>query len=92
MFGRPRHTQILLVFATFKVEVVHAAVSICVVSIETDALQGGSNKPEVTLICYFHSEQIGVAGIAGLGKYVVFVIVVCVVGDALVYDEVIDFL
>ena len=48
--------------------------SVGVRTVETDAFQCGSDESEVTLIGQFYSQQIGVAGVFGLGELLVFVV------------------
>ena len=48
-------------------------------TIETDTFQCGSNEAEVALIGQFYAQQVGVAGVFGLGELLVFVVLIGVV-------------
>ncbi len=61
-------------------------------TIETDTFQCGSNEAEVALIGQFYAQQVGVAGVFGLGELLVFVVLIGVVTDDLIDDKVIDLL
>ena len=66
--------------------------SVGVRTVETDAFQCGSDEAEVTLIGQFYSQQIGVAGVFGLGELLVFVVLLGVVTENLIDDKGIDLL
>lgn len=91
MLGRAGHAEIFI-FTALEVEVLHFAISVGIIAVEADALQCGGNEAEVTLVGQFHAQYVGIASIAGLGQDIVSMVVVGVVGDALVNDEIIDFL
>ena len=65
-------------------------VGVC--TVETDTFQCGSNEAEVALIGQFYAQQVGVAGVFGLGELLVFVVLIGVVTDDLIDDKVIDLL
>ena len=71
MLRRTRQAQILFIFASFEVEVLHTGVSEGVSAIKTDTFQGRSDKSEITLVREFHTYQIGITRILGLDKAVV---------------------
>ncbi len=52
----------------------------------------GSDEAEVALIGQFYAQQVGVAGVFGLGELLVFVVLIGVVTDDLIDDKVIDLL
>lgn len=88
--GDPGRDRSFLVLTTFEVEVVHLGVGVGVRTIETDTFQCGSNEAEVALIGQFYAQQVGVAGVFGLGELLVFVVLIGVVTDDLINDKVID--
>ena len=90
MLRRSREAQTAFILASFEVEVIYPGIRIGVCSVETDAFQCGSDESEVTLIGQFYSQQIGVAGVFGLGELLVFVVLIGVVTDDLIDDKVID--
>lgn len=61
-------------------------------TIETDTFQCGGDEAEVALIGQFYAQQVGVAGVFGLGELLVFVVLIGVVTDNLIDDKVIDLL
>lgn len=52
-----------------EVEVVHLGVGVGVRTIETDTFQCGGDEAEVALIGQFYAQQVGVAGVFGLGDF-----------------------
>lgn len=88
--GDPGRDRSFLVLTTFEVEVVHLGVGVGVRTIETDTFQCGGDEAEVALIGQFYAQQVGVAGVFGLGELLVFVVLIGVVTDNLIDDKVID--
>ncbi len=59
--------------------------------IETHILQGRSNEAEITLIRKFRSPQISISCILGLSETGIFCSLVFIVGQYLIYDEIVYF-
>ena len=92
MLWRAGQAEAALVLTTFEVEVLHTAVAVGVVAVETDALQGRSDEAEVALVTQFNAEQVGVTRVARLAELGIDIAVPFVVAEGLIHDEIVNFL
>ena len=66
--------------------------SVGVCTVKSDAFQCRSDEAEITLISQFHTKQVGITCVFGLGELLLFIVLVGIVTNHLIDNEIVDFL